>query len=263
MKKPLQAPARDPLRTRRARACLRAALLAWALAWAPAAPAQNSGVAATEGTPESALDSATLQRIQALGEQAGAGLAGNGVRVEIEPGRLDPRLKLAPCERIEPYLPPGARAWGRSRVGLRCVQGPSAWNVYLPVTVRVYAPAWVATLPLAAGSVLDAAQLQQDEVDWAAAATPPVADLDKLLGRQLSRPLAAGAPVRVADVKQRRWFGAGDTVQLVARGQGFSISGEGQAMGPGIEGQTVRVRLDNGRVLSGLPVAANRVEVPL
>ena len=28
------------------------------------------------------------------------------VRVEIEPGRLDPRLRLAPCERIEPYLPP-------------------------------------------------------------------------------------------------------------------------------------------------------------
>ncbi|HMO46094.1 MAG TPA: flagellar basal body P-ring formation chaperone FlgA [Rubrivivax sp.] len=220
--------------------------------------AQNTPAAA-----EGALDGDTLQRIQALGEQAGAGLAGSGMRVEIEPGRLDPRLKLAPCERIEPYLPPGARAWGRSRIGLRCVQGPSAWNVYLPVTVRVFAPAWVATLPLAAGSVLNEAQLQQIEVDWAAAATPPVADLDQLVGRQLSRPLAAGAPVRAADLRQRQWFGAGDTVQLVARGQGFSISGEGQAMGPGIEGRTVRVRIDNGRVLSGQPVGANRVEVQL
>lgn len=242
--------------TRRTRVHGAAALCAAAVIWAPASLAQG---AAAEG----ALDSDTLQRVQALGEQAGAALAGSGMRVEIEPGRLDPRLKLAPCERIEPYLPPGARVWGRSRIGLRCVQGPSAWNVYLPVTVHAFAPAWVATLPLAAGSVLDAAQLQQGEVDWAAAPTPPVADLDKLLGRQLSRPLAAGAPVRVADVKQRQWFGAGDTVQLVAHGQGFSISGEGQAMGPGIEGQTVRVRLDNGRVLSGQPVGANRVEVAL
>ena len=41
------------------------------------------------------------------------------------------------------------------------------------------------------------------------------------------------------------------------------ISGEGQAMGPGIEGQSVRVRIDNGRVLSGQPVGTNRVEVQL
>lgn len=237
---------------------MRAWTLAAVAAWGPPALAQHTAAA-----PEGALDSDTLQRIQALGEQVGAGLAAGAVRVEIEPGRLDPRLRLAPCERIEPYLPAGARAWGRSRIGLRCVQGPSAWNVYLPVTVKVFAPAWVATWPLAAGSVLDGSGLQQAETDWAAAPTPPVADLDKLVGRQLSRPLPVGAPVRVADLKQRQWFGAGDTVQLVARGQGFSISGEGQALGPGIEGQTVRVRIDNGRVLSGQPVGTNRVEVQL
>jgi len=209
------------------------------------------------------LDADTLQRIQALGEQAGAGLAPGALRVQIEPGRLDPRLRLAPCERVEPYLPPGARAWGRSRIGLRCAQGPTAWNVTLPVTVKVFAPAWVTTVPLPAGSVLDAGRLQQAEVDWAAAATPPVADAGKLVGRQLSRALPAGAPVRVADLRQRRWFAAGDTVRLVARGQGFSVSGEAQAMGPGIEGQPVRVRIDNGRVLSGLAVGQNRVEVQL
>lgn len=209
------------------------------------------------------LDEDTLQRIQALGEQAGTGLAPGALRVEIEPGRLDPRLRLAPCERVEPYLPPGARAWGRSRIGLRCVQGPTAWNVSLPVRVKVFAPAWVTTVPLAAGSVLDAGRLQQTEVDWAAAATPPVADAAKLVGRQLSRPLPAGAPVRVADLRQRQWFAAGDTVRLVARGAGFSISGDARAMGPGIEGQPVRVRIDNGRVLSGRAVGQNRVEVQL
>jgi flagella basal body P-ring formation protein FlgA len=34
-------------------------------------------------------------------------------------------------------------------------------------------------------------------------------------------------------------------------------------MGPGLEGQPVRVRIDNGRVLSGLAVGQNRVEVQL
>ena len=212
---------------------------------------------------DGSLDADTLQRIQALGAQAGAGLAPGAVRVEIEPGRLDPRLRLAPCERIEPYLPPGARAWGRSRVGLRCVQGPTPWNVYLPVTVKVFAPAWVAASALPAGSELQAGMLRQAEVDWAATAAPPVLDAARLVGRQLARPLPLGAAVRLTDLRQRQWFAAGDTVQLVARGQGFSVGGEGQALSPGIEGQPVRVRIDNGRMLTGQAVGQNRVEVQL
>lgn len=230
----------------------------WRLAALLALPA----LALAQGS-DVALDADTLQRIQILGEEAGSTLAPGALRVEIEPGRLDPRLRLAPCERIEPYLPPGARPWGRSRVGLRCVQGPSPWNVYLPVTVRIFAPAWVTAVPLPAGSVLRSEHLRQAEVDWAAAPTPPLADPARLLGRQLARPLPAGAAPRQADLKRRQWFAAGDTVQLVARGQGFSVSGAGQALGPGLEGQLVRVRTDNGRVLSGQAVGRNRVEVSL
>jgi flagella basal body P-ring formation protein FlgA len=214
-------------------------------------------------TADVGLDADTLQRIQALGEQAGAGLAPGAMRVEIEPGRLDPRLRLAPCQHIEPYLPPGARAWGRTRVGLRCVQGESPWNVYLPVTVRVFAPAWVAASPLPAGSELQPEMLRQTEVDWAALPAPPLLDAARLVGRQLARPLAAGAAVRQSDLKQRQWFAAGDTVQLVARGPGFSVTGEGQALSPGMEGQPVRVRTDSGRMLTGQPVGPNRVEVQL
>ena len=69
--------------------------------------------------------------------------------------------------------------------------------------------------------------------------------------------------MRPGDLKQRQWFGAGDTVKLVARGSGFSVSGEGQALSAGVEGQPVRVRIEGGRVLSGLAVGLNRVEVPL
>ena len=64
-------------------------------------------------------------------------------------------------------------------------------------------------------------------------------------------------------LRRRRWFAAGDTVRLVAQGRGFSVSGEAQALGPGLEGQVVRVRTDSGRVLSGLAVGHNRVEVQL
>ncbi len=225
--------------------------------------AQSPPVAAAPTPADGSLDADTLRQIEAIGQEAGAALAPGAVRVVIEAGKLDPRLRLAPCERIEPYLPPGARAWGRTRVGLRCVQGPSPWNVFLPVTVKVFAPAWVVVAALPAGTVLQTQALQEAEVDWAAAASAPVADASLLVGRVLSRPLAAGAVVRSSDLKQRQWFGAGDTVKLVARGSGFSVSGEGQALSAGVEGQPVRVRIEGGRVLSGLAVGLNRVEVPL
>ena len=229
------------------------AVLAWPLLLRAQTPAT------TEGT----LDAAMLQQIQSLGEQASAGLAPGVVRVEVEAGRLDPRLRLAPCDRIEPHLPPSAKAWGRTRVGLRCVDGPKPWNVYLPVTVKVFAPALVAGVALPSGTVLRAEQLQTAEVDWAAGRSPPLADASRLAGRVLLRPLAAGAALRQDDLKQRQWFSAGDTVQVQARGRGFSVSGEGQALSPGIEGRPVRVRTDSGRVLSGQAVGLNRVEVVL
>lgn len=237
----------------RAAAALAAAVLAWPSMLAAQAPP------AAEGT----LDAAVLQQIQSLSEQASAGLASGAMRVEVEAGQLDPRLRLAPCDRIEAHLPPGTKAWGRTRIGLRCVDGPKPWNVYLPMTVKVFAPALVAAVALPAGTVLRTEQLQTAEVDWAAGRSSPLADASRLVGRVLLRPLAAGAALRQDDLKQRQWFGAGDTVQVLARGRGFSVSGEGQALSPGIEGRPVRVRTDNGRVLSGQAVGLNRVEVAL
>lgn len=255
-----------PLRARRRSRAARALRIALWLAASGVAQAQAQSVEA-DGSADGGLDAATLLRIRQIGEQVGqqvgAALALPQLRVVVEPGALNARLRLAPCARIEPYLPPGVRAWGRSRIGLRCTEGPTPWNVYLPVTVKVFAPAWVLGAPLAAGQVLQPGQLQRAEVDWAAAATPPLADAAQLVGRQLARALPAGAPLRAADLRQRQWFAAGDTVQLVAHGKGFSVGGRAQAMGPGIEGRPVRVRTDNGRVLSGLPVGQGRVEVAL
>lgn len=209
------------------------------------------------------LPDAVLAPALALAREAAGALAPPGARIEIDPGVLDRRLHLAPCARVETYLPAATRAWGRTRVGLRCVQGPTAWNVFLPLTVKVLAPGLVATLPLPAGTVIGAGQLQPAEVDWAAEASPVQVHAEALLGRTLAHPVGAGQPVRAADVRPRQWFAAGDSVRIVTRGAGFSVSGEGQAVSNGIEGQLARVRTDSGRLLNGHPVGERRVEVAL
>ena len=107
-----------------------------------------------------------MQQLMELARGGAAALPADA-RIEIEPGQLDPRLKLTPCRRIEPYLPTGSTAWGRTRVGLRCTDGPVNWNVFLPVTVRVWSPAVVNAGPLQAGAEIRAEDLQIREVDIA------------------------------------------------------------------------------------------------
>lgn len=186
----------------------------------------------------------------------------DGARIEVDVGALDPRLKLAACARITPYLPHGARLWGRSRVGLRCDEG-ARWSVFVPVTVKVFAKAWTATQALPPGTVLEAAHLRQDEVDLAADPSPVIREPHAAVGRTLARTLQPGQPVRAADLKARQWFAAGDTVRVVTVGSGFSITAGGQALGPGIEGQSAKVRIDGGRVVSGRPTAERRIELAL
>lgn len=188
---------------------------------------------------------------------------GGGPRVEIEVGALDPRLRLAACDEVQAYLPPGTRLWGRSRVGVRCLRGPSRWNVYLPVTVRVFGAALVAARPLPAGSVIGAGDLAQAEVDLAEDVSNALRRPELALGRTLLRPLDTGRSLRQTHLQARQWFAAGETVQVVAQGSGFSVSGEAQALTPGTEGLPARLRTESGRVITGLPVGERRVEVDL
>lgn len=184
-----------------------------------------------------------------------------GTRVEVEVGNLDPRLQLAPCKVVQPYLPPGLPAWGRTRIGLKCIDGPKAWNVSLPVVVHVYQTALVLRDSLPGGAEINASHLVPAEVDVAASPDPAVLVMDQALGRTLARPLAAGATLRTDDLKPRQWFAAGEMVRVVAEGPGWQISTQGMAMNPGIEGKLIRVKVDSGKLIVGRAVSEGTVEV--
>jgi flagella basal body P-ring formation protein FlgA len=211
-----------------------------------------------------ALDPELAARIRALAAApAGAPADRPVLRVEVVVGALDPRLHLAPCQRIEPWLPGGARLWGKTRVGLRCVQGPSPWNVYLPVTVHAWGRGLVAGAAAAPGSVLQPGDVAEGEVDFAESNSPALVDAAQAVGRTLALPLKPGQSVRAAHLRARQWFTAGDTVRLLASGVGFRLECEGQALSNGLEGQTARVRTESGRVVTGMAVGDHRVELAL
>jgi flagellar basal body P-ring formation protein FlgA len=220
-------------------------------------------LAAAPGWAQTALDPALLERVRLLAETAARAAAPPNTRVAVEIGQLDARLRLAPCRQVQPYLPPGMAVWGKSRIGLRCTDGVARWNVTLPIRVAVFGRAVVANGPLPAGVNLSQEQLALADIDIAAEPGAVFTDPAALIGRTLARPLGAAEAVRAPALKSRQWFAAGETVQVLAVGPGFSVASEAQALGAGIEGQDVRVRFESGRIASGRATGERKVELLL
>jgi flagella basal body P-ring formation protein FlgA len=233
-----------------------------------AAGAAAGSAAAWARAQQAGVPAAAWQQALALAREQALARAPTQARVAVQPGLLDARLRLAPCAQVHAVPAPGAPAHGRTRVALQCVQpaaGQRAWRVHLPVTVQVWAPAWVARSAVPAGVPLQAEHLQLGQVDWAASPTPPLppAADDPPWGRALVRTLPAGTPLRAGDLQQRQWFSHGQTVRVHVQGTGFAVVAQGQALGDGVEGRPARVRLPSGRVLTGQPVAEQAMRVSM
>ncbi|WP_457336323.1 flagellar basal body P-ring formation chaperone FlgA [Rhizobacter sp. P5_C2] len=184
-------------------------------------------------------------------------------RVEVVAGPMDARLRLAPCQQVQAYLTPNTRLWGKTRVGLRCTQGATPWNIYLPVTVKVWGKALVMNQAMPGGQVLAAGDVRETEVDLAEEASPALTDASALVGRVLARSVSVGQGVRQATLKARQWFAPGDTVRIRAVGDGYAVAGSGEAVTAGIEGQPARVRTESGRLVTGVAVAEHQLELAL
>jgi flagellar basal body P-ring formation protein FlgA len=83
------------------------------------------------------------------------------------------------------------------------------------------------------------------------------------VGQRLNGALNPGGALRQSQLQKRMWFAAGDAVRVTARGEGFAVSQQGQALTPGIEGQATRVRTENGKVIVAMPDGAGSATVLL
>lgn len=227
----------------------------------PCLSAAVLGVALVAAAPAAHADPADTVRRFAESEAA-ATLAPQGLRAEISVGRVNPNPRLALCRRSAAFLPPGGRLWGRSVVGLRCLEGAD-WSFTVPVHVRVFGPALVAGRPLAANQPIDSAALLEAEVDLTRHTQALVSEPAELEGRVLGRAIAAGQPILQSALRAPQVVAAGDMVRVEGLGHGFSLTLSGQALSAAQDGQTVRVRTEAGKVVNGTARAGRVVEVAL
>lgn len=183
-------------------------------------------------------------------------------RVEVTIGQPDSRLTLAPCQRAEPFLPAGSRLWGKSWVGLRCVEG-ARWSITIPVEVKVWGPALISARALPANQPVQASDVQLQEIELSKESATVFADARSLEGKLLARPVAAGQAMRTDFFKAAPVIAQGDAVRLVAKGPGFSVSTDALALQHAGDGQAIRVKTEAGRVVTGVARPGRVVEVPI
>ncbi|MBU9283134.1 flagellar basal body P-ring formation chaperone FlgA [Burkholderia multivorans] len=169
---------------------------------------------------------------------------------------------LAACTTLEPFLPTGARLWGRTTVGVRCA-GERPWTVYLQAKVTVHATYYVAARQIAPGEPLSAADLVARDGDLTVLPLAVITDPAQAIGATALARIAAGLPLRQDMLKSAASVSAGQTVRVVAAGPGFTISAEGSALANAAPGQSVRVRMAAGQIVTAIVKDAGTVEIPL
>lgn len=185
------------------------------------------------------------------------GLPGN---VSFHIGSIDPRTQLAPCPAVEAFQPAGARLWGKTTVGVRCT-APNGWVIYVPVQISVTANYLATAKPLSQGQVVALTDLMAQSGDLAALPSGVLTEPSQAVGKTLRNSVGAGQPLRSDMLMAPLIIKQGQAVKLIANGTGFSVSGDGTALGNAAEGQTVQIRTPSGTTISGIARPGSVVEV--
>lgn len=100
----------------------------------------------------------------------------------------------------------------------------------------------VAVTRLLPETVLRADDVRMARVRTAVAQTDIATAVDEIVGMQLRRPVAAGQPLRQADLVRPPLVQRGSTVQIELSSAGLSVSGQAIALDAGADGEKIRVQ---------------------
>ena len=131
------------------------------------------------------------------------------------------------------------------------------------VRVRGLAQVVQASRSLPAGLRLTADDLRLVEVDLATEPAGLAAELDQVVGRELTRPLRENTSLALNALRAATVIKTGDRVTVRVFGRSFQASAEGLAQQAGAVGDTIRVKLADGKQISGSVTGAGQVDVKL
>lgn len=214
-----------------------------------------------------AVAPARAQTWEDPGRIGGAAEAFVRAQLPVQPGRVPhitvqaPNARFPTCAQLQARAFGLANPYGAQTVQVQCLS-PHTWSVYVPVQVAWPSKVVVASHALAAGRALTAADLAVVQRD--AGVLPPgaLADPAEVVGRVLQVGVAAGQDLVQGMLTSPQLVRYGQSVPLVAQGDGVRLVALGIALQDGRAGQAMLARnADSGRVVSGVLDAAGEVVV--
>lgn len=184
----------------------------------------------------------------------------NELRLQIEVGQIDSRLKLPSCDHLDNFLPPHSKEWGKITVGVRCLH-PKPWTIYVASTVRVFGDYVATTKALTAGQKIGEEDLQMMKGEISSFSPGLITQLEKAVGKTLIGSQAAGVSLHQTMFKLVPLIYSGQAVKIYTKGAGFLATNDGIAMSNAAEGQLVKARTIGGQVIAGYATATGKIEV--
>lgn len=187
-----------------------------------------------------------------------------GPELDYQISQLDPRLRLAACDRpLEVEFPPGVRQSGYTTVVTRC-RGTDSWKIHVPVTIRRFAEVLVAVRNLPRGKRLAATDVRLERREISRLSRGYYQQAAEIEGRMLERGIRQGRVLNPDTVTRPRLVRRGEEVTIIARAGNLTIHVKGEALMDGIEGKRIRVRnLRSKEELEATVVGPGKVQVTI
>lgn len=152
-----------------------------------------------------------------------------------------------------------SRWLGPLTITLTCDKPGWRWSVM--VRVRGQASVVQASRALPTGRRLSADDLQMVEVDLAGEPPGVLLDMAQALGRETARPLRENTSLLLNALRPPTVIQTGERVTVQVQGRAFQVSIEGTAQQGGAVGDTIRIKLADGKLVSAQVVRAGHAEV--
>lgn len=182
-----------------------------------------------------------------------------GTSSDIKVTVKTPDTQIPSCDNPDFSLPPNGRFWGNLSVLMRC----GAQQRYLQVYVQANGNYLAASQVIDRGEQVTSTNvaLKYGPLDQ----LPPntLFSMTDAMDAIVLRNVAAGQPIMQSMLRPAWRVKAGQQVQVIAQGQGFSINSAGQALNNAAIEQSARVRMTSGQVVSGVVSADGNILINL
>ncbi|MEQ9745369.1 flagellar basal body P-ring formation protein FlgA [Pectobacterium actinidiae] len=159
-----------------------------------------------------------------------------------------PESQWPQCEAPQITLPGNTKMWGNVSLSVRCGQQRRFIQTEVQVTGNYVTSARL----INRGTTLTEKDIRLTKGRLDLLPLRPILTLAGAQGAVLLRDLTPGQVITASMIRRAWVVKAGQSVQIIAQGEGFTINGEGKAMNNAAAGQAVRVRTANGQIVSGI-----------